>query len=225
MTNHFRRKFRLPLLIILILSFCTACSQSGSSSAGHDLESRLGASASANKRIMTYSANLSLQVSSLKEVDEKVKQIVTAEEGFLAQSSSGEKYYSASIRVPAERLNQTINKLSELGEVSSKSVNAQDVTNTYVDLEAKIKNLTALRDRYRLVLEKAKDMKDILAVEQELNRVQGEIEQLETQLRGVKEHVRYSNLEFLAKETTILGPLGYLVHGATWVVSKLFVIR
>lgn len=217
------------LFSLFLLTSFSACSASGSASAGLAPEqlqdTRMKGAAGEQKRLMTYAASLSVEVSQVESLDADVKQLVSSRNGFLLESNTGSKNYYAKIQVPADKLNETIEALSRIGEVESKSVNAQDVTNTYTDLQAKIKNLTALRDRYRLILEKAKDMKDILAVEQELNRVQGELERTEAQFTGLKEQISYSTISFRAKVSTILGPLGYVVQGASWIVTKLFVIR
>lgn len=211
-------------LLLLCASACHHAGAAGSAPLEADSYRRAQVKTSA-PRAMAYSASLSIEVDSFDGLDERVKPIVEDKKGFVATSSTSETGYSAELKVPSEHLQSVIDALAAFGEVRSKSIRAEDVTDRISDLDGKLKNLTALRDRYRLVLEKAKEMKDVLAVEQELNRIQGEIEQIESQLSGVQKRVAYSTLSFSAQQSTIYGPLGYLVQGTIWVVEKLFVIR
>jgi len=56
-----------------------------------------------------------------------------------------------------------------LGQIISKNIDAQDVTDEYTDLQLRLKNAEALRDRFAAILEKAANVKDTLEVERELN--------------------------------------------------------
>lgn len=71
---------------------------------------------------------------------------------------------------------------------------------------------------------------DGLAIETELNRVQGDIDSMEVRIKSLKGRIDYAtlNLRLAQKEPTrkkILGPLGDLFQGLFWTVEKLFVIR
>ena len=78
---------------------------------------------------------------------------------------------------------------------------------------------------------KARDVKDILLIEAELNRIQSEIDSMEARMRVLKDQIQMSTIRVALhqqvppKPATIYGPLGYLYKGAEWFVIKLFVIR
>ena len=71
---------------------------------------------------------------------------------------------------------------------------SEDVTDTLIDLEARVKNLRALRDRLRSYLEKAANLPEILDVERELARVPSELESLETRLKLLQDRVAVAAL-------------------------------
>jgi hypothetical protein len=88
----------------------------------------------------------------------------------------------------------------------------------------------ALRDSLKVLLEKAAEVKDVLAVETELNRVQGDIDSMEGRMKSLKGQADLATVELKliapeAEKKPIYGPLGYLFKGLWWGVEKLFIIR
>lgn len=188
-------------------------------------------------RQIVWTAELSVQVA---DVDKAVAELDAhiAELGGYAEEKSQFSYNGSShslvYRVPDEAFNRALREIEDSGEVMSRSVKGRDVTEQYVDLETRLKSNLALRDRYRELLDKAKDVKEVLLIEQELARVQAEIDVMEASSRALKDQIRMSTirLKLVQKEPpvppkprTIYGPLGYLYKGAEWFVIKLFVIR
>lgn len=132
------------------------------------------------------------------------------------------------LRVPADRLEETLSRLEALGEVTYRRIEVSDVTDQVIDLDARRANLIALRDRLRSLLDRAESVKEVLSVEKELTRVQSEIDSLEGRLERLRSDVERARVEVTLREAPpkrILGPLGYLWVGTRWFVEKLFVIR
>jgi len=135
------------------------------------------------------------------------------------------------LHVPAAQLDAVLDQLSKLGEEKSRHVSTEDVTDRVTDLDAELANKRALRDRLRVLLARAKDVKDVLAVENELTRVQTDIDSLEGRLKKIRQDVAFSSIGLTLrppapkKQSRILGPLGYLYVGTKWFITKLFVIR
>jgi len=81
------------------------------------------------------------------------------------------------IRVVAEHFNDAIQTMREMAvEVLSEEMWSQDVTEEYVDLSAKLKNLEATEEQYLRLMEKAEKVEDMLGVQKELSKTRGEIE-------------------------------------------------
>jgi len=90
---------------------------------------------------------------------------------------------SISIRVPDEKFEQVMVELRGLAErVKSESTNSRDVTEEYIDLEARLKNAEATESQYLALLDKAEAVEDILRIYDSLSRVRREIEQIKGQM-------------------------------------------
>jgi hypothetical protein len=129
------------------------------------------------------------------------------------------------LRVPAPSLQATVASFEAIGRVTSRRLSSQDVTEQYVDTDARLKTMVALRDRLRALLDKAQNVKDILAIEKELGRVQADIDSLQARLKTLKGKVDLASINLTIKRRRILGPLGYAFKAVFWTVEKLFVIQ
>ncbi len=141
------------------------------------------------------------------------------------KSDSGETLARATFRVPVATFKETITKLEDSGEVLSRSVKGEDVTEDYVDVQARLANKIVLRDRIKSLLSKATGVKEILEIETELNRIQSDIDSMEARIRSMKGKIDYATVHLTLRRKPIPGPLGYLLNGILWGLEKLFVIR
>lgn len=87
------------------------------------------------------------------------------------------------VRVPADKFEAFVSEVSGLGTVRYEAETSDDVTQQHVDLAARLENLRAEEKRLREFFTAAKDVKDMLAIEQELSRVRGEVESLDAQVK------------------------------------------
>ncbi|MDX5345730.1 MAG: DUF4349 domain-containing protein [Hymenobacteraceae bacterium] len=99
------------------------------------------------------------------------------------------------IRVPASRFETLLQTLLKQGTfVDQKEVSAVDVTQQYVDVEARLRSKKAIRARYLELLQQAKKVEDILKIENELRVIQEEIEATEARLQVLQNQVSYSTI-------------------------------
>lgn len=103
-------------------------------------------------------------------------------DGSTGQESSVPLRAYVTIRVPSDRYAAFIADAAKLGRVLTESESSDDVTQQHVDMQARLDNLKAEQVRLRQLFAKATTVKDMLAVEQELTRVQGEIESMKAQI-------------------------------------------
>lgn len=82
-----------------------------------------------------------------------------------------------------------------------KSISARDVTRQYYDLETRLASKRAVVARYREILKSARNVEEILAVEENLRKVVEEIEAAEGSLRYLKDQVQQSTLNVLMYES------------------------
>ncbi|HEY5945022.1 MAG TPA: DUF4349 domain-containing protein [Kofleriaceae bacterium] len=99
------------------------------------------------------------------------------------------------LRVPQEAFGQLVPKLKELGEVAAESTNAEDVSDQYVDVSARLASAKTLEKRLlEIAADRASGVEALLAVERELARVRGEIESYEGRLRQWNDQIAMSTL-------------------------------
>ena len=197
--------------------------------ASEGLYDRAPAGTDARDRMLAWKASLSIEVADVTNAALRAVALAEQNGGYL-ESRSDSTYGGTSLklRLPAPAFTNAIGALETLGRVESRSVESEDVTEQYVDVEARLKNKLVLRDRLRKLLDQATEVKDILAIETELNRVQGDVDSMEARIKSLQGRVDYAVLDlYLVQKppAKILGPLGYLFKGLFWTVEKLFVIR
>jgi hypothetical protein len=160
------------------------------------------ANAAAAERMIIYTGHLSLIVKDANATVDQITQLVKDVGGFVVSSNTykdqGHTRASMTVRVPGEDLAQlktTLSKIEALAmQVESRQLDGQDVTDQYADNQADIENLTAQRNSYRNLLDRATKMEDILAIQTQLDQVQGQINRLTGQQLKIKESVRFSTV-------------------------------
>ncbi len=99
------------------------------------------------------------------------------------------------IRVPSAQFDALVETLSDLAEnVDYKNINVTDVSEEYVDIEARIKTKKEVEKTYTEFLGRARNIEEILKVENELRVIREEIESREGRLRFLKDRIAYSTL-------------------------------
>jgi hypothetical protein len=98
------------------------------------------------------------------------------------------------LSVPAEKLDSVLTQLSALGTVSYRSAQAQDVTATYVDTQARIDPARDSITRVRALMAKATDLQQLLVLESELTRRQADLDALTQQLADLEQRTTMSEV-------------------------------
>lgn len=177
-------------------------------------------------RMLIWKAWLEVEVWNVSNAVAHATALAQQQGGFVEQKSGNEETEaSLRLRVPVAQLKAAVGALEELGTVTRRNLLSEDVTEQYVDVEARLKNKLVLRDRLKQLLDKATGVKDVLAIETELNRVQADIDSMTARLKTLKGQADLATIEVSFTRKAILGPLGYVCHGLWWCVEKLFVIR
>jgi len=143
------------------------------------------------ERLMIRRGFLSLQSTNPEEVGKRAVEVVQLAKGWVQQQHDSNFVF----RVPADRFDEVLATVERMGVVVSRRIDAQDVTGEVRDLELRVKNARALRERYAELLKRAEEVKDLLAIEKQLAKVTEEIERIEGQLKRRKHDVSFSLLE------------------------------
>ncbi|MFW6022321.1 MAG: DUF4349 domain-containing protein [Halanaerobiaceae bacterium] len=164
-------------------------------------------------------ANLSIEIKDIGGLNDKIANLTENYNGYISDSRNwvnqdDRKFFHYQLRIPAENFNIILTELStdNFGQVVSRSISGQDVTEEYLDIEIRLKNLEAQEERYRQLLEKADDVEDILKIENELNRIRTEIERLQGRKKYLNDQVGYStiNVDFQQPEPISSGTPGII---------------
>lgn len=137
-------------------------------------------------RLIVYTGNLYMSVDDPEETREAIQTLVneySSQGAFVvsaSQSGSGsDLYVSMSIRVPSGQFGGIMEHMAGMSkEIISRSENAADVTEEFVDLENRIESMEAARDRLLEIMQNADTTEDLLRAEQQLTYRETEIESL-----------------------------------------------
>lgn len=177
-------------------------------------------------RLLIRHVSLRMDADRPETLAEPINQIAAAAGGFVQHvTTERDEKLQVMLRVPAARLDTVLAQLERLGDVKERTESARDVTEESIDIEARLTSLVAVRDRLRSLLRSSNSVQDIVAVERELARIQGEVDALEGRLKYLRSNVALAQVAVRIDQRHVLGPLGWVVAGAAWVISKLFVIK
>ncbi len=113
------------------------------------------------------------------------------------------------VRVPAAKLERFRRDVSAMGDVVFESTNAQDVTAQHIDMRARLDNLKSTEASLRRLMERANTVGEVLAVQNQLTQVQGEIESLTAQLAALDQQLAMSAVTVeLAGPAQVVSPAG-----------------
>jgi hypothetical protein len=99
---------------------------------------------------------------------------------------AGRKDQSVQVKVPSASFRDALAKVEGIGGVVARSVSADDVSEEFHDLEVRLANLRATRQRLQEFLARAGNIQDLLTVERELERVAQEIDRGEGRLEFLR---------------------------------------
>lgn len=157
-------------------------------------------------RKIVYVAELKLITPEFSQIESAIPELVKKHRGYLSDANvdrtSGQRRTGRwVVRVPVEEFDALMNEAAELGVPESRRQNAEDVTEQYIDLEARIANAKGLEVRIVKLLEaRAGELKHVIEVERELARVRGEIEQMEGRLRFLANRAALATVTILVRE-------------------------
>jgi hypothetical protein len=158
------------------------------------------------ERKIIYQADLRLVIADFSNIEADLSRVVKEQGGYLANVSidrtSGERRTGRwQVRIPTDTFDLFLEAVSKLGVPESRNQTAQDVTEEFVDLEARIANQKRLEERIVGLLEETKGtIKDVIEVERELGRVRGEIEKMEGRLRFLTNRAELTTVTVYIRE-------------------------
>ena len=158
----------------------------------------LGSNLEITQRKVISVASVSIEVEVVESAVKEVQVIAESLGGFVEQlSSSGEperQRANMTIRVPQGQFFTALERIQAIGKVQERRVGSEDVSEQFIDLEARLKS--ALREEQSLLslLEKTETVSEILTIERELARVRSEIERFQGRLNFLERRVELATI-------------------------------
>jgi len=150
-------------------------------------------------RIVLKDTNLSLQVENVSKVIIEVEETASKLGGFMVDSSlstpEGASSGSITVRVPSNRRLEALKSFRKMAvKVVSENITGQDVTDEYVDLDARLAVLNTTKVKFETILSSAVRIEDMLNVQRELINLQSQIDQLVGQQKYLQQSAKLSRI-------------------------------
>jgi Domain of unknown function (DUF4349) len=199
-----------------------AAKQAGSGGAANQAADQAQQNLPSLDRMIVRTVTMTIAVSNVQESFKKIEQLVSAQRGYLAGTSirqDGDRQVATlTLRVPADpaTYQATLEQLRGLAErVVDEQSQAQDVTEEYVDLESRMRNLQASEQALLAVLAKAQRVEDIIQVQRELTNVRGQIEQIQGRKQALERRADMATITLTVREAATFNRPGWSA-GATF---------
>ncbi len=167
-----------------------------------------------------YSGNVYMETTKFDEAIASLDQAIKEYGGFVQDSIvNGDTQYHDdgtttvinrwgyyTVRVPASKFDAFMALTGQIGNVTSSSRTAENVTSQYTDYEARLTSLYTQEERLLAMLEKSEDVESLIELESRLSEVRYEIESIERNLRDLDQRLSYSTVTLEIREVEIYTP-------------------
>ena len=211
--------------VLLICSICVlSCASSKSlpeQSMPYAADAMRTSESSGSQRMIARSVSMELESANPEETKKKIDIEVKNFKGFVVKESS----YSISLRVPSQSLDVFCEQVHKTGKLIDERKTGEDITDVYQDDLLRLNTLKTVRARYTDLLNKATKVEEMLNIEKELERINGQIELYEGRKKYSESRVAYASVSIVITEptTTRPGPLGWVFYGIYKGIRWLFI--
>jgi len=155
--------------------------------------------ASAQQKKIVKTGSVSIEASNVGSSKQHLDVLVSKFEGYYEQESLSKgntiSSYNLTIRIPAQKYDAFMAEIDKgRDRITSKTVQSQDLTAQYYDLDSRVNSKRAYLQRYTELLAKAKSVKEVLEIEEQIRMIQEEIDATQASLKALSNQVDYSTL-------------------------------
>ena len=172
-------------------------------------------------RKIQRNANLTLEVKNINESIDKLNNIISSFGGDIISSNKGgfdygQPYANIRLRVLSENLDSVLIEFKKLSsKVISENIYTNDVSEEFIDVEARLKIMKSTENRFNDLLSKSEKIEEIIQVEKELMRIRGDIESLEGRLNYLTKTTDTSEINLNLNEQIP-------ITGESWEINESF---
>ena len=179
-----------------------------------NVEGENSASGTVDSAKIIYTADLSIETKDFDGARQQLDETLDSIDGYMessneyTDSTDNTRTLSLTLRVPESAYSAFLTSAEAAGSVTSRSESADDVTTQYLDIEARLDNLTAQRTRLQELQASADALSDLLQIESSLSDVQYQIESYQSQLNWYANQVQYCTVNITLNEVETLTSTG-----------------
>ena len=174
------------------------------------------ASEVANRKLVR-NATVELEIVSFDDAVQRITAFANEERGYVATTNSqkqanGKLRGEVVVKVLPENLDRFLQKIRGLGELKNQTLGTEDVTKSYFDTDARLKNARVMEQRLIDMLKtKTGKVSDLLQVEKELSRVREDIEKMQGELKYWDSQVQFATVTISLAEKDMEEPAAFLI--------------
>ena len=170
-----------------------------------------------SERKIIRDADLRLEADSPEDVQRRVTAIAESAGGFVVESqqsggdgrTGGRDTVSMTIRVPADKFADALDEIRKTaGRVVTEQVKGQDVTEEFIDIEARLRATRALELQFMEIMKRATSVDEALNVQRQLASVRGDIEKIEGRKRFLENQASLSTIKIRAQTPAAISASG-----------------
>jgi hypothetical protein len=152
-----------------------------------------------DSRVVIQESNISLLVNDVRQTGDQVITYAKQQGGYMVNTSytrpTESPFASITVRIPTEKLDAALQYFRSLGvKVTSENLQGTDVTQEYVDIEARLETLNKTKAKYEELLAKATAVADIVSVQQQLTFTQEQVDSLKGQQKSIDENAKLTRI-------------------------------
>lgn len=203
------KKRQIAVILVLAMTIISACGNDNAhmGMASHEMQSYANETEQADavdqvslERKLIKSGDISFETDNVLDTKQHITTLVAESNGYISRDNvydyNDRIQYHLSVRVPADQFDALLAKIEgNSGGLESKNIYVQDVTEEFIDVQARIDIKKQLEARYKELLKEASQVGDILNIEKEMAKLRSEIEAIEGRLKYLNDNVAMSSLE------------------------------
>ena len=155
-------------------------------------------------------ADLTLEVSNVASAAAAVEAVGTSAGGYVSTTNigtdyTGQPYGTVVLRLPAAQFDSVLSSVQAIGKVTTISTQGQDVTAEYVDVQAQITAYQNQIAQYNLIMKNATKVEDVLAIQQQIDTVQTNLDRVTGQMKYLNSQIDYATITVTLQEPAPVG--------------------
>lgn len=154
--------------------------------------------------------NVAFQTDNVEQKHHQIIAMVQKFGGYVSNDNnyitSDRKTFNTEVRLPKQNFDNFLTELSKgVAHYDHKEISVEDVTEEFVDIQARLKTKKELEARYIELLGKAKTVSEMLEIEKQIGELQSDIESIEGRMKYLTQQVQFSTLHISYYQKTAVG--------------------